>query len=191
MLELDSTQIRSFIELDGISNIVVEHYLENLNLTIQYMTSRRALFGSSRLKEIETLFNIINPKVLLSDNGVKDKFVEVLLEANKNKRFIHVDNFSFSKAGNKIATRDFRILVDDLNGTVPRNELLHLASVATMMLSNIIEYPIGYDYIQTIMKKYGYTNFRYQGNGYLHITIGDSIGPISSMPPRVDGIPKK
>lgn len=164
---MDSDKILTLTGLNDVSNLINENFINSYNLTIQYI--ERGLFG--RKGKVKTLFEVDGKY----QDVINDKnYVDIIMEDVREKRFIKIDNFAFNNDYSRIASKDFRVLVDDLNGNVPRDVLLHVASVATLMLSNKLEIPIGYDYITEFMKKYGYTEFKYNSNGYLHITLKEN-----------------
>lgn len=166
---MDSSKIQKIFYDNSISKVVVEDYIRNFDLTIQYLSSK-GIFGYNKNKELVTLFEFDNSSDIINNLNDRTNYINTILDF-RSKKFMNINNFCFNKDGTRIATKDFRILVDDTRGAIPREEQLHIISVATLMLSGIIEYPIGCDFIKTKMKKYGLTDFIYQENGYLHIKI--------------------
>lgn len=175
LLEQQATKIRNVLEEGGLVRIVSSEFLSQLNLSIQHYNSRKlALFKNYNYDKTITLFSVENVDQIQISQEILDNYLDILLESDVSRRFISEDNFCFSKDGTKLATKDLRILIDDLKGIIPKEEMLHIASIASLMLGGLIEYPVGYDYIKDIMLKYGYTEFSYQDNGYLHITIKEN-----------------
>lgn len=107
-----------------------------------------------------------------------ENYLNTLLDYNDEVRFMDENNFIFSKDESKIATRNLRVLVDSKKGLVPKEVLMHVASIASLMLADVIDYSTGYLHILDFMKRYGYAEFRYQAEGYLHIKINKSSGNI-------------
>lgn len=137
------------------------------------------------------MFEVENSLKILNNVKLKEQYQDIILD-NSETHFLNVDNFAFNRDGTKVATKDFRVLVDDLNGSVTREEMLHVISIASLMLSGLIEYPIGSDYIRGILGKYGYTEFTFQENGYLHITINSAEQELDyKVPPNWNKPPKK
>lgn len=192
LIELERSKILEFVKNAMLSKIVEEDFIFSLNLSLQeFKFKPRVNLKTWFTKDISDVMRIDEPQEILLNNDFKKSFIEILMEGGFTHKFIHVDNFSFSSDSSKIATKDFRILIDDLKGTVPKDVKLNIASVAAMMLSGIIQYPIGYDYITDKMKKFGYTSFEYQGNGYLHITIAPKLRAIKPVNTEgVSGNPK-
>jgi hypothetical protein len=153
----------------GLSEIVSSEYIKNFDLTLQCFENI-GLFGAE--KRVKTIMEIDDPLDVLNSDVIKESFENVLFESISRKRFINVENFCFTRDGTKCATKDLRILINDNRGDIPREMLLHIASIAASMLTGIIEYPIGYDYISNYMEKYGKTTFSSLGKGYLHINVG-------------------
>jgi hypothetical protein len=188
LIELESSRIREIVALTELSRIIDKEYLTRLDFSVQQFKAK-GLFCRTRMKEVETIFYVHDPTLLINLENYKNNFIEVMFENSDRKKFLNVNNFNFSRDGTKIATVDFRVLVDDLSGKVSKEELLHIASIASMMLTGIIEYPIGYSYIIDFMKKHGYTEFTFQENGYLHIKL-NPVKPFDWIwPPGI--LPKK
>lgn len=104
------------------------------------------------------------------NNVMSVDFIDFILDDRVMPRLVD-ENFYYNINSNKIATKDFRILIDSIPGTVPKDELSHVATVASMMLIGSINYAVGNAYIVKFMKKYGYTELIFQENGYIHIKI--------------------
>jgi hypothetical protein len=178
IIELTSPMIRHIIEEKGISEIVSEDFILSFDFSIQKYQPGWVFGFPNRFKDVETIFELKDATEVLNKEDLLEFYVDEIMDKPYKRRFMHIDNFCFSKDRTKVATKNFRILIDDLSGKVPRDELLHIASIASLMLSGKLEYTIGYDYICDIMKKYGYTKFTFQENGYLHIDLGNRLkGP--------------
>jgi hypothetical protein len=175
ILEMSSPIIRQIVENKGISEIVNEEFIRSFDFSIQQFYNK-GLFGfRKQFSDIKTLFELKDAsQIFISEQNLED-YLDILFEPSTSKKFMNIDNFCFSKDRTKIATKDFRILIDDLSGIVPKDEMLNIATVASLMLSGHLEYAIGYDYIVDVMKKYGYTTFTFQEKGYIHINLGDNI----------------
>lgn len=191
VLEMNSDHIRKIVEDKELSEIVSEQFIRSFDLSVQQF-QYDSIFGfRKRFRDIETILEVNNNPIFLMDENLLKNYQEILMEPSVYKKFMHIDNFCFSKDNSKLATKDFRVLIDDLSGSVPRDELLNVASIASLMLSGYIDYTIGYDYIIEIMKKYGYTEFTFQERGYIHIKLGDKTNEFKYRKPGdVDPNPK-
>jgi hypothetical protein len=191
VIEMSAERIRTILESKEISEIVDEEFIRTFDLSIQEFQPKRLFASKQRFVDIQTLFEINDVTKQLHDEVLWENFIDTILEHSNNKKFISIDNFCFSKDRTKVATKDFRILIDDLSGKIPKDEMLHVATIASLMLAGKFNIVHGYDYIMDIMKKYGYTSFSYQGKGYLHVSLGNSQNTISYKDPgRVKDIPK-
>jgi hypothetical protein len=171
VLEMNSESIRKIVENKELSEIVLDSYLRSFDLSIQQFQYNPAFGFRKRFRNIETVIKANDPAKLVLDGKLLKYYQDTLMDPGLYKKFLHIDNFCFSKDRQKLATKDFRVLLDDLSGVVPRDELLNAASIASLMLSGAIEYPIGHDYILEMMKRYGYAEFTYISKGYIHISI--------------------
>lgn len=175
--------------IDALANIVISDYVNNLNLSLFKLDTRRSRLFARKDKVLVLVYPYVkshkvqgsNQKVILSD-----AYLKMLLTDNKSCLFISADNFSLSSDTSRIATQDFRILIDDLVGRIPKQEMLHAATITSLMLAGLIEYSIGYKYLTKRYEKYGKLNFVYQANGYLHLRISKSIIP-RIIPDQVSG----
>lgn len=174
LINMDFNKLIKLVKESGLDNIISSDYVLRLNIDLQRYETR--LFGMNSPNLI-TDIEVKDASMLLENAKLKYEYIGTLLDTNKFVYFISKDNFGFNKFNNRIATIDFRVLIDDRNGKVPFNKLLHVASVASLMLSGVISYPVGYEHITQFMRRYGYTNFTYQSNGYLHIELGLLIEP--------------
>lgn len=114
------------------------------------------------------------PKIsqqLLKEPENQLNYQNILLDVSDGIKFIDDLNFLFTNEKNRGASKNFRILVDDLIGTVPEEAMKHVMSVCACMCAGIIEFPIGHDHIIEFMKKYGYADFTYAANGNIRIDI--------------------
>lgn len=188
---MSTPMIRKIVEEKELSEIVFEEFIHSFDFSVQQF-QLRGLFGfRKQFRDIKTLFELKDSNELFTDEKKLEEYIDILFEDSGTKKFMSIDNFCFSKDRTKIATKDFRILIDDLSGIVPKDEMLHIATIASLMLSGGIEYPIGYDYIVSVMKKYGYTTFTFQEKGYLHINLGDGKDSlIFKQPGNVNRDPK-
>lgn len=122
-------------------------------------------------KIIEKLGGFMTPDQL---RLVEENYMNILLDWDtKNKAFLNTRNFLFSSDDSKIISKDGRVLVYNHYGNIPKDIMLNIASVALMMLSGNCNQAVGYDYIRTVMMKYGNAEFTFQMNGYLHIKLGE------------------
>lgn len=186
MLEMSNSKIREILELNGVTRIVVPEFIRGYDISIQCFKTRGILGNSKNYQEILNVMEINQPIAVLESDELIMNFQDILLENSKNKRFISQENFCFNMDGTKLATKDFRILIDDFNGNIPKELLLHVGSIAFCMLTGIIDYPIGYDYIKSIMLRYGETEFFHFSEAYLHITIGREANDINIKSFKLD-----
>lgn len=170
-MELNSERLKTLLNVDQLAKIVIEDYVKTIDFSLQYY--KKGLFGINmeRSKNIKTLFKVKDSSEVTMNSDTLKKYIDILMQTDPEYKFMTIDNFAFSEDKHRIATMDFRILVDDLSGKVPKWILLHAASIATAMLSGLLEYAIGYDHIVSMMDRYGYTKFSYQSNGYLRLVI--------------------
>lgn len=150
--------------------------LSNYDLRLYRLNLKRSFLFSkpieSQPKIIEQLGGFMTPDQL---KLVEENYIKILLDwESKNKAFINTENFLFSSDDSKIISRDGRVLVYSHYGKVPKDIMLNIASVALMMLSGNCDQAIGYDYVRTVMKNYGFAEFTFQMNGYLHIKLGEN-----------------
>lgn len=153
--------------------IVDKDFLSSYDLSIQTFNVKRTFGFATGVDErqVETVFDILDSNEFIEDLRRKEILVNMFLQQQKNKIFINVGNFVVSNDGHSIATKDFRILIDDLSNKASRQDMLYCCSVAALMVADVITYPVGSDLIKCVMKKYGYSSFTYQANGYIHIKI--------------------
>lgn len=163
--------------VDALADIVGKRYIVGLELSIFRYNKKKSMVFSSDLGQLEMVYPYvfeIDKDVDWGSISLPDDYLNNIMTDNKTCNFLSPENFAFSENGSRTATKDFRVLVDDLVGKIPKNEMLHLISTSTLMLADFISYPIGYEYLKKRYKRYGELNFTYQLNGYLHIRISKS-----------------
>lgn len=172
LLDEAGFRVFEFANLNRISSIVDENYVNKLDLTIMRVIPSK-IFENPKSKQVETLFRVQNNQDILNDADMLDMFRKIILKEDEIN-FISLNNFAFSKDLKKLATKDMHIMIDNkLSKNIPEEEMLHLATVASMMLTNMIDYYFGYEYILKRIKRYGHVEFRYHSNGILNLIIVD------------------
>jgi hypothetical protein len=165
--------------LNELDNVVNENYLYNYDMNLQKFRNPKAFFGSRR-NDIINVFNVENSIKFIDNMDFNEEilkgYLNMFYDDPDNNVFLHSNNYYFDKTSSRIASKDFRITIDDLSRKSHVFEKLYCASIATLMLAGKIEYPIGVDIINSVLKPYGYTSYQHVGNGYLHITLNSNSG---------------
>lgn len=187
-MELSREKLIDLFGLKELSNITNESYIKTIDLSLFRYEPRSIFLPINEDTKMVKMFEIENYKDIVANPDMLENYLKILLEDNKYT-FMSLDNFSFNLSGNKIATKKFTIFINDQTGKVPKYKLLHLASIAIMMITGYLPIPEGYDRIRSIVKQYGEATFEYQQNGYLHILIDKpQKGRLNTA--RLDTIPK-
>lgn len=166
LIEQNYDTILKTCNFGDLSNIISDQFIKNFDLTLQKFEGN--LFKD---KKIINVMEINNTLELLENQRNMDNYISVLTDESGNPIFIKSDNFAFSKTESRMATVDFRVFIHDLTGKVPKDVSMHVGSLCVMMLSGKIEYPIGYDSILRVLKKYGVPIINFKSDGYIHLTI--------------------
>lgn len=148
------------------------NYLESTDLSIVQL-KKEGLPLKKKIKE-EVLFTIPSTRNL-ENTKLMSLYNEMLTESKRPYNAIPMDNFVFHKAGsdgNRLASKDFRILVLDRTSKIPLDVMQNCATIALLMLAGKYDVVQGYGYIRNIMEKYGSAEFSYRMNGFLIINIG-------------------
>jgi hypothetical protein len=151
-------------------------FLDPYNLCLyDYSIKKKRLFRTDKLRETKKpIFDVGDNIQFTKDKLIMYDYCRILMDDTQvNKFSINLDNFIFSDDDSTLASKDYRIIIKDFTGDVPNHILLHLSTVALMLLSGNCEQSMAYDYINIIMRKYGKVEFTFQFNGYLHIKIGE------------------
>lgn len=165
LIELDSPKILNRFRYKDISNIIDSNYFRNIDLSLYHFKDRTFSFD-----KIVKLFDVDNSNLVQDDSKMKEYF-NILIDRKDNIKFMNPDSFVFSELSNKIATYDFRILIDDDTGKVNKRDMLHVASIAKLALSGLIEIPICHQEIEDYLSKYGEVEIKFSSNGYLHLKL--------------------
>jgi hypothetical protein len=118
-----------------------------------------------------------NTELFFSKQTNMNNYMNMLLEYDKSKlRHINKDNFNIFLGENMDAYvfSDLRVLILDNTGKIPEHVKFNILTVATLMQANLIEIPIGKDYIEGVMSKYGKTYLEYTTTGRIQIGLFNS-----------------
>jgi hypothetical protein len=165
----------------GISQIVVPDYLSGIDLTC-FTTDRSVIPGFIRRNKdtkINKLFSVKDSSEILNNNNNKQGYIRALLDPDK-KIFLNPKYFNYRDDRSRIATSDFRVLIDVIGKKPSEEEILHIATVALCMLVGIVPIPYGRQYIITFMNRYGYTEFSFMENGFIRIKIKNNMSSITT-----------
>lgn len=165
LIHLTYQKLLNDLDLNALSNIVVDDYLLSLDLSIYKYN--KGLFKSGIVEVLKVDNNID----LISDSSLFAEYLKIILNPDEGIKFMNPNNFAFTDDMSRIASFDFRILIDDLTGKVTKEELLHIATISSLMLSGKIDIPIGYQMIIDCLEKKGQVTQSYSSSGYLHIQI--------------------
>lgn len=159
-MKFDPSRLIEFLNSNMVAVSIGDNYIDNYDLTIQKF--ERRLVGGPKLIDV---FRFNNKFSELGEQYISD-----ILDTSEVK-FMNINNFAFDSTRTRLASKDFRVVIDDLKGRVPKNELLHVATICTLMLSGKLEAPIAREHIISFMRKYGYIHFEYSENGYVYVFI--------------------
>lgn len=164
-MKLASPQIINYINLNDISNVINDKFILTYDLSL-YKYNRN-MFKRS----INQLFYVNDGENFMINSQNLNNYINIILDTTDYIKFMNPNNFAFNEDFHRIASFDFRILIDDLTGKVTKEDLLHIASISSLILSGKIDVPIGYQHIIDYLEKKGEVVQNFSLNGYMHIKI--------------------
>lgn len=166
-----SNKVKTFYDVNRIQNVVDED-AQPLNLNIYKITFEDE---SKFSLDIETynlqLVQDVQKLSYLDGETIKNKYSEIFLNPD-DKLVIDLGKYKYDIDQRKIASNNYKVLLST-NGNVPVGVMLHIQSVATLMLADIIDVSIGSDYLKDICSKYGILEITFQQKGYLFMKINE------------------
>lgn len=156
-----------------VSTIVAEEYILKLDMSLfEARTPFLAKFRDVNI-DIKEIIHIDSPGQLILTNALREFYTNKLMDTKKNTyRFINPSNFVFNIDNTKVASKDFRVMIHDhTTKQIPYQVKLHLCTIASGMLTGVINYNEGYLRLEYIMSEYGILRFMYTQNGIFHIEV--------------------
>lgn len=181
-MELEYNDMLKAAGLDEsqLSSVIKEDYIMMLDLSI--VTYPRKKLGRNPETKGGILNMDSNRDLLLIENiDLKNTFIRNILDSENGITSLNTSNFRFNNSKDRIASKDFRVMVEDSTSKLNEYEMLHSISVATLMLCGVIEMPVGNMYLKDRYKKYGRTEIVYSDYGVLHMKIFNN-NKIKGMP---------
>lgn len=178
MLQLEEKDFMGY--LNGLSPITGDpNYFREYDFSI-YDLERPSRFRFLRVFRPRLKFKVNNVQALYHSQELLDKYLQVILDAEGIIVGVNPSNFVFDKYNANVASKDFRIFLRDVRGSIPKQVKLNCVSIALLTLSGLMDVTMGYDYIFNTLKTYGQTEFTFNMGGYLHISVNDPVfGKIS------------
>jgi hypothetical protein len=140
---------------------------------------------------VQKIFDVTHAELLGSELTIQG-YGETVMGIDKKKKIaINPNNFLVSDRGDSVVSKDLRIVTYDFTGNIPQNVLMHLSTVAFMMLHGLCDMAVGTAHIKQISKKHGVAEILYQESGYLHLKIGSEPKLELKSSVRVEKNPKK
>lgn len=148
--------------------ITSDRLLSDIDMTV--FSYDRGFFsgiaGRSKL-----IYEVTNSNDILMNPIVKETYFKLFLDLNVGIVHIHEDNFGYDISGHRLATKDFRVFVNDLTKKVPKQILISVGTHILYALSGHFDVMRCNDHIRELLKSYGNPVLFYHGMGYLHIDI--------------------
>jgi len=160
--------------------VVVDNFLIDYDLSLVELMYDGLLYLLKKKditkRKIKTVLKVEKSVQVLDDPSLMFKYKQALMGDTSGKiRFMDPSNFYYSDKQDRIASKDFRVLIHDFVGDVPQDVLSNAASVALLMLTGKCDQATGYNYIRNLLMKYGKAEFTFQMNGFLHVSVNNNV----------------